>query len=88
MTDVDLSSVMLSTAYDAAGASHNMGVLRCELLDWIVTAHPRISVIGVATIIDPAFGHGRGAYFRSVMSRVSGCCFASVVWEALRMSRT
>lgn len=65
--DVDISSVTLFTAYDANGASHNQGVLRCELIDWIALAHPRLRVTSVATIIDPAFGHGPGAYYRAVI---------------------
>jgi len=66
-SDVDKSSVMLFTAYDAAGASHNQGVIRAELLDWIAASHPQLTVAGVATVIDPAFGHGPGAYYRSVI---------------------
>lgn len=66
-SDTDISSVMLFTAYDVAGACHDQGVLRCELLDWIAAAHPCLRVSGVATVIDPAFGHAPGSYYRSVI---------------------
>lgn len=65
--DVDLRAVYFFTAYDANGASHSMGVLRCELLDWIEQAHPRLRILGVVTVIDPAFGHGPGSYYRCII---------------------
>lgn len=65
--DVDRSSIWLFTAYDATGVGLPGVVLRCELLDWIAEAHPSLQVVGVATVMDPAFGHGPGAYYRSVI---------------------
>lgn len=64
---VDLSSIMLFTAYDARGAGNTTVVLRCELLDWLEAERPGLKVVGVATVVDPAYGHGPGAYYRCVV---------------------
>lgn len=68
--DVDLAAMWLFTAYDARGAGNTLGVVRCELLDWLATAYPNFGVAGVATIIDPAYCHGPGAYYRAVIEPV------------------
>jgi len=65
--DVDCTAIWLFTAYDANGAGNTAGVLRCELVDWIRVERPNLGIAGVATIIDPAFGYGPGAYYRSVI---------------------
>jgi len=65
--DVDATAIWLFTAYDAKGGGNTLGVLRCELVDWIRADRPRLGIAGVATVIDPAFGYGPGAYYRSVI---------------------
>eukprot|EP00927_Polykrikos_kofoidii_P039552 TRINITY_DN33917_c0_g1_i1.p1 TRINITY_DN33917_c0_g1~~TRINITY_DN33917_c0_g1_i1.p1 ORF type:complete len:304 (-),score=45.57 TRINITY_DN33917_c0_g1_i1:90-956(-) len=58
---VDRASIVLFTAYTA----------RCELLDWIASEYSgKLHVSGVATVLDPAFGHGPGAYYRSVIEPI------------------
>lgn len=70
-----LRSVLLFTAYRAAaGASTTSGVLRCELIDWLQQRN--VTVLAVATLLDPVYERGVGAYYAEVIGPVERAALA------------
>lgn len=69
-------SVQLFTAYRAGGgASTQLGVLRCELVDFLRANG--FEVLGVVTLLDPIYNKGPGMYYEDVICPVERAVLAS-----------
>lgn len=79
-------SVMLFTAYNAKGAGNCWHPLRCELCEWLTARG--IHVEGVATLLDPVYGGGPGAYFRDVIEPVERTAQRTCTHEGYSVGRT
>jgi hypothetical protein len=71
--------VFLFTAYTASTAANTLGVLRCELIDYLGGADDphRLRVCGCCTLLDPVYGKGPGRYYSDVIAPCERAVLAS-----------